>query len=649
MKTVAAMVAHACAALWLCGIAQANTAELIASEASDIRAELGARGNGPDAGDFQSDSVNLEFSADGTFSSLSILAKKGGIPVPCDDPAETVRFLFQTRPRLFGFDSRKTAEESLDGGSVYLSSASFAPTPDGLDSGVIHLASRIGGIDSDAGGVSIGFVNGRLISIFGQFDELILQGRAEFGDLEKVGLDVADLFSAIAVSRGMVPSTDQIQSHLQFNSRHRRPVWRVTGPAKGDAGDIRTLAFSADAVDGTVLWVDDDADQHASGSGLFRHYQPSSVTSIATVFADSSSEVYLPSPSTVYSWSNGRAGRSPLYSYNGAVNWSGVLGFDWHSSSNLDFLHVPGDYFFQSQHAYRWIRRAWDTADINYTWFSPPAAHKWWGATVLSNMTCPPENNRPNTGDSGCWGIPLWGGTDHGVGLPCMKFCNSGWWVYGDGSAPLSVLFHEAGHAVEWKYLDGHSRSGTWEPGMPVCRFDTTDEGKSLGEAIAMLYSMTMFAQDFGGYSWTQYRLAGNSGDFTSDLLYRNLTGPIWIHNGIGGNSTAKCHGYTEDCNSKYDYAQPLIQAYWEAVRGMDCHNPSCVALNDGAGSDEARWAFFYALQMSNDSTTYRQFVGQFLNYYNLHVGYTQWANRWWIFHHHNLVGSLMPSADQCE
>lgn len=115
------------------------------------------------------------------------------------------------------------------------------------------------------------------------------------------------------------------------------------------------------------------------------------------------------------------------------------------------------------------------------------------------------------------------------------------------------------------------------------------------------------------------------------------------------GNSTLVCHAPTGSlCNdndvpaTKYEYGRALIQAYWEIAHGLNCHGPDtdpCYVMNGFPGSDQARWAYFYAMKESPRDATYREFVADILQYFNDDVGYYEYNDRWWVFNHHGLIG----------
>jgi hypothetical protein len=155
-----------------------------------------------------------------------------------------------------------------------------------------------------------------------------------------------------------------------------------------------------------------------------------------------------------------------------------------------------------------------------------------------------------------------------------------------------------------------------------------------------------MAAQEFPGTLWTDYDVAPGGGGSSANLGWvAGGVGPVPVHTNT---SDVKCWakpGVTcvQDGSSEYTYAWPLLQAYWESVHGRNCNvapGQACGVFNDGAGADEARWAFFYAMKNSNLSAGYWTFVANFLTYYYYSVGLTQWSNRWWVFNHHRLVGT---------
>lgn len=184
------------------------------------------------------------------------------------------------------------------------------------------------------------------------------------------------------------------------------------------------------------------------------------------------------------------------------------------------------------------------------------------------------------------------------------------------------------GHVIDWKYRGGWYRGNNSING--ACDAGS-EEGKSLGEAIAGLYALMIYLQEF---PYAQFTAFGTDGA-------QYLTG-VGNYPDHVNSTTIKCYrGPGMDCSPSgyYEYSYPLMQAYFEAARGVNCGGDSCWVMNDGAGTDQARWALFYAMQVTPLSSSYQNFVAHFLTYYYNAVGYNQYANRWWVFNHHSLIG----------
>lgn len=364
---------------------------------------------------------------------------------------------------------------------------------------------------------------------------------------------------------------------------------------------------------------------------------PSDTTTVASVIGWGT----LYYNSFYFPWVDELSNRSPVPTYSHDYNWGGVLGFPYQSTSS--FNDLPGTSGFQVQHASFWVQKAIHTADINFTWWPPSnSTYRNKSITLITNA------NSTQFGGGGCFGNELWRDDDENTG--CI--------LTASGTAePMDKLFHEAGHAIDWKYLSGGNRNSFYGT---YCDPGTSEEAGSLAEAIAGLYAQMMILQEFGtSTNFTDYEAYGNSLQLygmpvSPSIVHQDDNSLICHapHNPCGGSEPCETWQPSDlipalpvPCNSSiswdhYNYTAPLIQAYWEIAHSKNCDGtPPCWEMNDGADHNEARWALFYAMKTTPASGSYWDFVANFLTYFYYDVGSTQWNNRWWVFNHHRLVG----------
>lgn len=406
------------------------------------------------------------------------------------------------------------------------------------------------------------------------------------------------------------------------------------------------LAVTVDARTGEVIQMESVAQHYASQSASYKVYKPANNRATPDHQDQATVTGHVSVNGTeVYPWVDVLASRSPVPTYHENYNWSGDMGFPWHSnSSGYDFVSSPGTNSFETQHSSYWVQKAIHTANINFTWWPPSdSSYKYSKVSVVSSCSSS-ARYEPN----GWPTATMWRASDGNanqtprVGVICAGDTSG---AYGDGTAArINMLFHEAGHAVDSKYLTGHTRyenavTGACDPG-------TSEEGKSLAENIASCYAQLMFAQEWGiATTFTDYDASSIGGvPNLSYVSHANSDSALTVHM---GDATVLCYADpgADPCdganaNYKYHYGYPLIQAYWETIHGRNCDpGGPCTVFNDGAGVDESRWAFFYAMEHTSQSDTYLNFVADLLNYYYYDVGSTPWGNRWWVFNHHRLIG----------
>jgi hypothetical protein len=411
-------------------------------------------------------------------------------------------------------------------------------------------------------------------------------------------------------------------------------------------GPRETYTAIVDARTGAIVDLLESSHGAAARAGRYQVTAPRSGDNSASVESRVvNGFVSVGADNHVIPWLDVLNGRSPVPVYQNDPNliWDGAFGYDWHMVANgFDFLHAPGHAYYQAQHASYWVERASRIADLNFRFFRAHRDYEHQTVTTIIGT-----NGGTFFGSDGCWGMSVARASDGARGqsprVGCIRLddnksrYNAGTNV--GNVTTLGTIFHEFGHAVDWKYHGGRTRGAAVSG---ACDTDTAEEAGSLAEAVATLFAQTVFLNEFGaGEGFRSYDATGG--------LFSDIT----IGSGnLAGNGNRLVHMNQAslqcfaapglDCKaSKYQYGAALIQAYWEAAHGRTCHGEDrpCTNLNDGAGTDQARWAFFFASQTTARDATYRQFVAAFLGYYFHDVSETAWNNRWWIFNHHDLVG----------
>jgi hypothetical protein len=544
-------------------------------------------------------------------------------------------------PEAFGLDGIEELEQLKQAAVLRVAHADLTESPSGRVFRHIVVKQAIGGVPVARGTLHFTFVDGVFFSFSGRLvrGEDILRAVT----LPVVTEDEARLATEAALAQQSIDVLDHRTTSLQLDPQTMAAQWRVVVIANTTEG-AETMAALVGAADGEVTQTR-VVDQHADRN--YRHYQPSNTDYRATGYALTSYDSYVHG-ANVFAWTGPRTNRSPLATYNSRF-WGGggsYVMFDSRTvASGAHFDSIVNTDEFPTQHAHRWSLRALETADINFTWWPPPSAYKFHGVTLIIDRDDPNGWNA-GYGSTGCWNWELWSPV-HEDDWPCIRHSSTNWATYGVGDAnSIDVLFHEIGHAIDWKYLGGGAREG---PDMGACAFDTSDEAESLGEGVGMLYSMMVTLQDFGSNDFTDYLFAS---DLKTQILWGQVNSGYTVHNGPG---TRVCHGFVPngsggflDCNdNKYTYSRPLVQAYWEVAHARTCNSTPCTLFNDGFGRDQARWGLFYALKNTPETGTYRNLVSRFLDYfyYNHNAG---WSNRWWVFNGYNLVGTLFTSSAQC-
>lgn len=411
-----------------------------------------------------------------------------------------------------------------------------------------------------------------------------------------------------------------------------------------------------DSANGNILgtWSYDHG--YTAVSGSYKVYKPNSGDSDTS----QANEVTVSGYGSVsgldyYPWVDVLANRSPVPTYDGSGTWTSGGKLYWPDYGSSAYTVSAGTPEFAIQHASYWAQKAIHTADINFTWWPPSDSsytHK--SITVIANA--PSCNGGGSAFDWGaCFNLDLFRSADE---TGCMCLVSQPAAPYDGDASLVSTIFHESGHAVDWKYRAATGRTG--KVGT-YCDPGTSEEGTSLGEAIGTLYTMMMYLQEYGtSAGFTNYDAISNAfvglGTSFAEAVVHNDDDDLVCHaphNTCGGVNPCKTWrpnnspaGLPTECSTSppnyavYRYAAPLLQAFWESAHGVNCDGPSpCYTMGDGAGVDESRWALFYAMKHTGYNQTYWDFVANFLTYYYYDVDETAWNNRWWVFNHHRLVG----------
>ena len=623
-----------------------------AAELQRVNAELGTPTvlRGPHGEEAELPPLDYAFDDRGMVRSLHAVGSHRGLieRQPGEAADHLVKRFIVTYPALWGFEgSDVRSPDALS--SLVTSNVESLTSPRGKGVEVVHLRQTFRGIpvvDSEVTGV---IWDGRLIKVAGP----VLNSAQDLVSTQ-ASLNVDDAV-AVAEEALLAEGHAVVASELvDFGVLAASGVlgYRVkTIVREGDETAVQGYVTTVDATTGEATAPIPTHREIASVSGTYRVYKPSSASTTPNVAIQSDVTAYVAHYGTqVFPWQDVLTDRSPVPVYEWNQDWSApscgggaetCKGFPWqYDSSGYSFLANPGGNQFRLQHLSYWVQRAVRAADINFTWW-PPSDTDYTNSrvTVVANRA----TSGAVTGNDGCWYWDLWRVADGEVGAEpnvlCIQFSASADTYDGGNATKLAVAFHESGHAIDSKYGGGSpigkSISGTCDP-------NTTEESLSLSETVASLYSEMMFFHEFGGAT------GFTDADAASSDLKPVSTGNGDVIDVHRGDESLICHAPTGsicndpgDSQEKYRYGHALLQAYWEITKGLNCDGPeadACYVMNDGAGTDEARWALYYALKLAPRATTYRDFVGDILDYYYNDVGETEWSSRWWVFNHHDLV-----------
>lgn len=596
--------------------------------------------------------VHLSLSSTGTPRGIFAYADSGLDLLPSGkDPETFVREFVTQNEGLWGFSSGDIA---LSNATFHLLSDSSSISPSGRHVRRLEFEQRLQGQLVLDGGLAAVFWDNILTSVSGPIFVL-----ADIPNIAGVDLPVTEVkaLAAAALASVGIPETHALSLENEgLHSQLGRTMLFVAAPTESDRGGAESFFVWTDSTTGHVVSTAPTSQSMPSMSGTYRVYKPS--------FSDTSSRAQTQANVTgyvsdyleyyVFPWVDTLSNRSPVPTYQEGIFYSGTtLLFPYNVSPSTSFVSTPGGTpgDFHTQHASYWVQKAIHTGDINFTWWPPSnASYKYQQVTVIASC-----DGTTRYGNNGCWEYDLWRSSDGAPGqnprVGCICAGRSSAAYPGGHATYIDGLFHEAGHAIDSKYLSGNSRvnaiSGTCDP-------NTSEEGWSLSEAIAPLYSMMMFLQEFGSATaYTDYdgisNILGSLGGTVGEAVVHQDDNSVVCHaphNACGGSLPCKTWApnasppWESSCDSVYRYAVPLLQAYWESAHAKNCDGPApCWDMNDGAGVPQARWALFYAMKNTSASGTHWDFTANFLTYYYYDVGSTPWNNRWWVFNHHRLVG----------
>ncbi len=569
--------------------------------------------------------VHATYDTNGYVTGLWAFSHEGLMRTSKDEKAEETfwRFLSENAPI---FDFRDRSPETIAASSgLHLSHSEETSDPTGKIVTTLEYRQQHHSLDIIDGTVTAIFWDDRLTSVVGP----IISPDDPIGD-KTVMLDeqgAAERARNEASKRagremGVLPRS----FGLELSSGRIVYVFRAMPISAASTAELsfgHVYTVKIDGETGNVVDWSSDQRHFNSVETSYKVYKPQptaatpDVQDVATVTGYAALD-----QGWLYPWQDELADRSPVPTYDTGVRWPGYgLGFEVRGYLDGGFVQSPGTSAFAQQHASYWAQRAARVADINFYWWPPAnASNKYRKVTVVSPCG---GGGAAAFNPVNCWDNALWRKSDETACI-CAQAMNG--FGYPDQSAArIHYIFHEYGHAVDWKY-GWNSRTGA--------------EGQSLSEAVAMLYAMMMFVHEFGtSTNFTQYNAAPINGQPSLHWFMGDAVG-TYVHR--ENNQNLLCYKHPSlplSDDTKYAYAGPLAQAVWESIHGLNCGSTPCFVMNDGAGADQARWALFYAIKNSGSSGTYPQFVHNFLTYYYYSVGYNQWNNRWWVFNHHRLVG----------
>lgn len=516
-----------------------------------------------------------------------------------------------------------------------------SPSGDVVD--VVHLKQYRNGIELLDGDTIAVVWNGHLTKISGP----LVGPDYDFGQTDfRTSQNSEELVVVVAEHELEARGLESVESHVAsigYSIEHRALVARVESAVYETSNTEfhRTKTVEVDLGERRVLSVTDHDGHWPTVTGSYDAYKPfaGDTTASSARLQTLPEQVTRFSASTFLPWRDEfTVNRSPVITYDANTIWGGSLGFPFNGGGSPSFAALENTDAFQVQHLSYWLQRAVRAADVNFNWWPPSnAAYKTASVVGIANVSDAVMGSLAGwAGTNGCWNQATWdnrGDVGQNPRVTCIRFRGSLNFAPGKKGTPLGVIFHEVGHAIDYKYGGGNGRANAISG---ACNVNTAEESWSLGETIPSLYSMMMMFHEFG----TATGFTDEDGDGSANGLASLSSLGTPAHQ---GDSSLRCHAATgDDCAQVYSYGAALVQAYWEIALGLSCDGPeedACYVMPDTARADQARWALFYAMKVSSRNSTFKAFTADILGYYYNAIGYDEWASRWWVFNHHGLVG----------
>lgn len=512
-------------------------------------------------------------------------------------------------------------------------------SPAGVPTQYVHLEQYRGGlrvIDADVLAV---VSDRRLVKVSGP----IVPAGLVFEAASEVPEDELILIAEEEVARGGYMPYQSTVARAGYSLQYGEAVTDIevilVGPRDEVVRQTQTVRLSTST--GNILEVTGNEGAWPTQSASYHVFRPNSTDASPNTVREynMTGRATTLSSAFILPWLDEESSRSPVPTYDFTQDWgSSGLGFPYNTDGSSNFHWAKGTNFFRYQQMSYWGQRAVRAGDINFEWW-PPSNSSYKYAPVVLVANAPNTGALGLAGNNGCWNWDTWDGRGDVGQSPkatCIRIRADAYYAGSESAPRLATIFHEVGHAIDYKYGAGAGRSSSFGS---VCDPNTNDESLSLSETIPALYSIMMMNHEFS----SSYAFLDEDGDGSANGLKGVSGSPAPTHR---GDNSLICHAPTgADCAppNLYTYGEALQQAYWEATEGLNCDGPeadACYVLPGSANRDYARWALFYAMKTSSRNSSFRAFVADFLDYYYYNApGYSDWNDRWWIFNHHDLVG----------
>ncbi len=531
---------------------------------------------------------------------------------------------------------------------------------DGRTHTVVYFDQEIEGVPVLDGRSAAVFLDGRLIRVSGRVFSSETYAAPPIPEFDPV--DATAIAEGAVLDQGMVV-VSSVVSGGGYSLESERLLYVVETIAESaETGDYPDrMRVLVDAVDGEVIDVTSSSSPFGSTPATYRVFSPDpgdALDNVQHIVDLAGGHAAVNAAGTqYYPWRDELPSRTPTPVYNDAVTWTGgscaggspCMGFHWNAvNGTYAFLSAPGGDSFRMNHLSYWTQRAVNQADLDMAVFPPLGGYRFAKITTVLNHA----GVGARTSWDGCsfpsLGAPpvrtdytnTWRPADGAVGAAPKNVCilmQAPPVEYGGLAPRISTVFHEVGHALDIKYLQGLPRNMGFGPNQ-ICELGTTEESASLSEGVAAAFSALMYLTVFGdAATFNDATAAGN--------LDRHQGLPVFSGHTDDGNLL--CHSPSgASCTAKYSFDRAFVQAVWEIAKGLNCDGPvgeACYIIPDAARADAARMALMYAMATSPRQTSFHEFVENLLEFYNIYWGYAAWNSRWWVFDHHGLSYQNYP------